>query len=42
MPTVLITAFDAYDAWEQNSSWLTLIELTRNLPEQPSVTTPHA
>jgi pyroglutamyl-peptidase len=39
MPTVLITAFDAYDCWEQNSSWLALIELTRNLPDQPVVTT---
>jgi pyroglutamyl-peptidase len=39
MPTVLITAFEAYDDWVQNSSWLTLIELTRNLPEQPHVTT---
>jgi pyroglutamyl-peptidase len=39
MPTVLITAFDAYDCWEQNSSWLTLIELTRSLPDRPAVTT---
>ncbi len=39
MATVLITAFDAYGEWEQNSSWLTLIELTRNLPRQPHVTT---
>ncbi len=36
---VLITAFQPYDDWEANSSWLTLVELTRTLPEQPSVTT---
>ncbi len=39
MATVLITAFDAYGEWQQNSSWLTLIELTRSLPQQPQVTT---
>jgi pyroglutamyl-peptidase len=39
MSTVLVTAFDAYDCWTQNSSWLTLIELTRNLPDRPAVTT---
>lgn len=39
MPSALITAFDAYDDWQQNSSWLALIELTRNLPEHPHITT---
>jgi pyroglutamyl-peptidase len=39
MSTVLVTAFDTYDCWTQNSSWLTLIELTRNLPDRPTVTT---
>jgi pyroglutamyl-peptidase len=39
MPSVLITAFEPYDCWEENSSWLTLIELTKNLPETPRVTT---
>jgi pyroglutamyl-peptidase len=39
MSTVLVTAFDSYDCWTQNSSWLTLIELTRNLPDRPAVTT---
>lgn len=39
MTSVLLTAFDAYEGWDQNSSWLTLIELTRNLPDRPTVTT---
>ncbi len=39
MTSVLLTAFDAYGGWDQNSSWLTLIELTRNLPDRPIVTT---
>jgi pyroglutamyl-peptidase len=39
MPTVLITAFDAYGHWQQNSSWLALVELTRSLPDRPTVTT---
>ncbi|WP_145099524.1 pyroglutamyl-peptidase I [Rosistilla carotiformis] len=29
MPRVLITAFEPYEEWSENSSWLTLIELTR-------------
>jgi pyroglutamyl-peptidase len=39
MPNVLITAFEPYDRWKENASWLSLIELTRNLPEQPRVVT---
>ncbi len=39
MTSVLLTAFDAYGPWDENSSWLTLIELTRNLPDRPTVTT---
>ncbi len=39
MPRVLITAFEPYDRWEVNSSWLALVELTRNLPVEPKVTT---
>ncbi len=38
MPNVLLTAFEPYGRWRENSSWLTLIELTKSLPEQPSVT----
>jgi pyroglutamyl-peptidase len=39
MPTVLVTAFEPYDDWPENSSWLTLIELTKSLPETPAITT---
>lgn len=39
MPNVLITAFEPYDRWRENASWLALVELTRELPEQPRVTT---
>ena len=37
--SVLITAFEPYDRWRENSSWLALIELTKALPNQPHVTT---
>jgi pyroglutamyl-peptidase len=36
---ILITAFEPYGEWSENASWLALVELTRNLPEQPQVTT---
>jgi pyroglutamyl-peptidase len=39
MPTVLITAFEPYDRWKDNSSWLALLELTRDLPVEPRVVT---
>jgi pyroglutamyl-peptidase len=39
MPSVLITAFEPYDSWSENSSWLTLVELTKSLPSSPRVTT---
>jgi len=39
MPTVLVTAYEPYDDWQENSSWLTLIELTKSLPETPAITT---
>lgn len=39
MKRVLITAFGPYDVWEQNSSWLALVELTRDLPDGLAVTT---
>ncbi len=29
VPRVLITAFDPYDRWKENSSWLALMDLTR-------------
>jgi pyroglutamyl-peptidase len=39
MPTVLITAFEPYDRWPENSSWLALVELTRGLPAGLKVVT---
>jgi len=39
VPTVLITAFEPYDRWPENSSWLALVELTRDLPVEPRVVT---
>jgi pyrrolidone-carboxylate peptidase len=39
MPRVLLTAFGPYDEWRENASWLALVRLTQELPEQPEVTT---
>jgi pyroglutamyl-peptidase len=39
MPHVLLTAFEPYDRWKANASWLTLVQLTQNFPEQPKITT---
>lgn len=39
MKTVLITAFEPYDRWKTNSSWLTLVQLTHELPSEPAITT---
>ena len=39
MPTVLVTAFEPYDHWSQNASWLALVELTRSLPSEPRLVT---
>lgn len=39
MTSVLITAFEPYDRWKANSSWLALVHLTQNLPGEPDVTT---
>ncbi len=39
MPSVLITAFEPYDRWRANSSWLTLVKLTEDLPREPQITT---
>jgi pyroglutamyl-peptidase len=39
MATVLITAFEPYDRWEQNSSWLALLELTKDLPASQKIVT---
>jgi pyroglutamyl-peptidase len=39
MLRVLITAFEPFDRWSENSSWLALLELTRELPDSPKVVT---
>ena len=39
MPNVLITAFEPYDRWKENSSWLALVALTRDLPSRPKIVT---
>ncbi len=39
MRTVLVTAFEPYDRWTENASWLALVELTRNLPSAPKLVT---
>jgi pyroglutamyl-peptidase len=39
MTRVLLTAFEPYDQWLANSSWLTLIQLTNQLPSEPQITT---
>ena len=39
MTSVLITAFEPYDRWRENSSWLCLLELTRERPTEPVITT---
>jgi pyroglutamyl-peptidase len=39
MTSVLVTAFEPYDRWKANSSWLALVQLTQNLPSQPTITT---
>ncbi|REK17510.1 MAG: pyroglutamyl-peptidase I [Planctomycetota bacterium] len=39
MTSVLITAFEPYDRWNANASWLALVALTRELPAEPEVTT---
>ena len=37
--SLLITAFEPYDRWQENASWLALVELTRDLPPGPKVVT---
>jgi pyroglutamyl-peptidase len=39
MKRVLITAFGPYDGWRENSSWLALVELTRDIPGELAITT---
>lgn len=37
--SVLITAFEPYGTWKENSSWLCLLELTRSLSDLSAITT---
>jgi pyroglutamyl-peptidase len=39
MISVLITAFKPYDRWDANASWLTMQELTKDLPGEVALTT---
>ena len=39
MTTVLVTAFEPYDRWQENASWLALLDLTRELPARPRIVT---
>jgi pyroglutamyl-peptidase len=39
MTSILITAFEPYDRWPENASWLALVELTRDLPLGPRIVT---
>jgi len=39
MTRVLLTAFEPYGEYPSNASWLALVELTKDLPNEPKVTT---
>ena len=39
MPRIFITAFEPYGGWSENSSWLALIEFTKQLGPDTKVTT---
>jgi len=39
MTRVLLTAFKPYDCWQSNASWLALVELTKDKPPTPQLTT---
>jgi pyroglutamyl-peptidase len=39
MPRIFITAFEPYGGWSENSSWLALIEFTKQLGPDANVTT---
>ena len=36
---ILLTAFEAYDEWTENSSWLAMVELLRSLPSSIDLVT---
>ncbi|MDZ4818700.1 MAG: pyroglutamyl-peptidase I, partial [Planctomycetota bacterium] len=39
LPKVLLTAFEPYGPWSSNASWLALVEVTRQLPNNGFLTT---
>jgi len=39
MASILITAFEPYEQWAENSSWLALVNFTRNLRPGQQITT---
>ena len=39
MPKILVTAFEPYDNWSENASWLALVELTKDMPAEVDITT---
>jgi pyroglutamyl-peptidase len=39
LPSILITAFEPYDRWQENASWLALVALTREMPVGPRIVT---
>ena len=39
MTRVLLTAYEPYEQWPTNASWMLVQELTRDLPSEPQVTT---
>jgi pyroglutamyl-peptidase len=39
LSTILLTAFEPYGRWTTNASYLALIELSRDLPSSPQITT---
>lgn len=39
MIKLLLTAFENYGPWQDNASWLAVMDLTQDLPSQPNITT---
>ncbi len=39
MTRVLLTAFEPYDRWKANASWLALVQLTHSMPTEPELVT---
>ncbi|MFV1965694.1 MAG: pyroglutamyl-peptidase I [Pirellulaceae bacterium] len=39
MPSIFVTAFEPYDRWTENSSWLTLVEFTKQVERDAQITT---